>query len=513
MGTRHRFAGFVLDVARRELRAGDALVELQPQVFDLLSYLVEHRDRVVGKDELLSALWPDVTVSEGSLQRTMSLLRSALGDAGDAIVRTFPRRGYRFVADVAEAEGANLGGDLVAAAFAAPPRYVRRGGAHLACRVIGAGDVDLLLSPGWAFPMSAWAGHSRLRARCAALAGIGRVILFDKRGVGLSDPIKRAPGLEERVADALAVLDAVGARRAIVVGISEGAPMALLLAAAHPERVRGLVLVGAFACMAWAPDHPHGWSDERVAALRGYIGSHWGAGATLRAMVPAHAHEPEVVRWAADAELQGASPGAALDLVDVNLAIDARALAAGVHVPAVVLHQRDDAVIPVGNGRELARQLRGARYVELPGDDHAFVFEGGEVLVEEVATLVRHTAEDVTVEDRFLTTALVALIDGASAHAVERLLRAQAATSVECAGDRLSGCFDSPARALRCAAALLEAQGARVRLGVHVGEVTRSGGRLTGRALEEAHELAASAPRGELRTSRLVKELVGDAGE
>jgi pimeloyl-ACP methyl ester carboxylesterase len=327
---------------------------------------------------------------------------------------------------------------------------------------------------------------------------MGRIILFDKRGVGLSDPIKRTPGLEERMEDARAVLDTVGARRAIVLGISEGAPMALLMAASHPARVRGLLLVGAFARL--------GWDGGRVAQLRDYIEGRWGEGATMRAMVPAHADDPEVVAWAPSAELDGASPGAALDLVDSNLGIDAGALLPQVHVPATVLHQTRDPIVPVERGRELGERLPGARFVERPGDDHAFVFDGTETLLTELAALIERTADDDATldEDRFLTTALVAEDAGAQAESALRRFGAQA---VERLGSRLSACFDGPARALRCARAL----GAR-RVGVHTGEVVRElSGKISGPALERALELLGEARADEIRVSRIVRDLIGDA--
>src|SRR5262249_43214770 len=151
----------------------------------------------------------------------------------------------------------------------------------------------LLLIPGWSFPMSSWHGLERAERLCAGLAGLGRLILFDRRGVGLSDRTRLAPDFEGRMEDARAVLDAVGSSRTILVGISEGAPIALLFAASYPGRVRGLVLVGAFARFLEAADHPWGWPAARLEALRAYVASHWGAGATIRAIVPRHGQDPD----------------------------------------------------------------------------------------------------------------------------------------------------------------------------------------------------------------------------
>jgi pimeloyl-ACP methyl ester carboxylesterase/DNA-binding winged helix-turn-helix (wHTH) protein len=495
------FRGYAFDPARRELRRAGEVVPLQPQVFDLIGYLVERRDRVVTKDELLDALWPDAEVTEGSLQRTVSLARAALAEGGE-VIRTYPRRGYRFVADID-------GAPAEPASAVPSPRYVRRGDVHLAWRAMGTGDVDLVIIAGWSYPMSAWFDLAQARSALAGLVAIGRVILFDKRGVGLSDRLKAVPSLEERMEDLRAVLDAAASTRAIVIGVSEGAPMALLYAATHPQRVRGLALVGAFARMSAAPDYPWGWSAQRIAGLRAYIGERWGAGATMCAMVPRHALDPEVQRWAATAEQQGASPGAALDLVVTNLAIDARPILATVRAPCVVLHQRGDTVIDAGSGRHLAQQLPSCRHVEVDGDDHAFLFDGGDVLLREVRDLVARTGQPAADDEaprQVLTTALVGELGSGDAGAILRRFDAE---SVAQDGVQLSACFAGPARAIRCAQALVAALGGR--FGVHISEVVREGSHWTGPALQVAARLANAAPPGAILVSRVVPDLVAGA--
>lgn len=389
MAPRYRFDRFVLDVDRRELRRDDEVRTLQPQAFDVLVYLVTHRDRVIGKAELLDVLWPDAVVTDASLQRAISLARHGLGDLGDAIIQTHARRGYRFAAEVGEERGDEAASSPAPAPAAAAVQYARtRDGVSLAWTTLGAGPVDIVVIPGWTFALEAWSAHPRPRAFIERLSSAGRVILFDRRGVGLSDRVKTRPTFEERASDLDAVLAACAARRAIVVGISEGGPIALRHAAGQRDTTAGLVLVGAFARMAAAPDHPAGWSAERVDGLRGYIRQSWGAGATIRAIVPRHAADPEVQRWAAEVERRGASPGAALDLLEMNVELDARPLLADVDVPAVVLHHREDAVMDVDNGRLLARALRHVRYVEATGDDHAFLFDDSDLLDWAVRSLI-----------------------------------------------------------------------------------------------------------------------------
>jgi pimeloyl-ACP methyl ester carboxylesterase len=378
-----RFGAYELDEARRELRVSGELRPLQPQVFSVLAYLVRHRDRVVGKDELLRELWPDAVVTDASLQRAVSLVRRALRPQDGGLLRTHARQGYRFAGEVTAADP-----DRTDAAAGSPPAYVRCGDVHVAYRTTGRGPVDVVMVLGWSLAMRSVLELNGASALVRALSGHARVVLFDKRGTGASDRVKQVPPLERRIEDLDAVLDAVRSRGAILVGFSEGGPMAIAYAAARPARVRGLALVGAFARMAAAPDHPAGWSEAEVAALRGYIRRSWGAGATMRALVPERHLSQEVRAWAVRAEQEGASPGAALDLLEMNLGIDVRPLLPRLTVPAVVMHAASDRVVRVGNGRALAAAIPGARLVEAPGDDHAFLFRGRPLLETEVHALV-----------------------------------------------------------------------------------------------------------------------------
>ncbi|HWB76933.1 MAG TPA: alpha/beta fold hydrolase [Nannocystaceae bacterium] len=364
---RWRFAGFELELAARELRKDGELVPLQPQVLALLIYLVEQRARAIPKRELLEQLWPDAVVTEASLQRAMSLLRTALGDAGKDAIRTVAKHGYRFVAPVEQDEGA--------IAMPGPPSYVRIDDVHVAWTTVGSGAIDVVFVLPWAFPMRALFELAQARELIAQAATLGRVVLFDKRGTGQSDRVKAIQDLETRVGDLHAVLRAAQSRRAIVVGWSEGAPLAIELCARHPERVAGLVLVGGFPVMDARADFPCGWSPARIAELRGYVASAWGRGATMIACVPEHARSPAVVAWAAHAEQAGASPGAALELLEMNLRVDVRARLPALAMPVTILHAKHDRVIDPGCARVLAAAIRGAELALAPGDDHLFLFD------------------------------------------------------------------------------------------------------------------------------------------
>jgi len=210
-----RFGDYEVDVRKRELRRRGEPVAVQPQTFSLIVFLIERSDRAVSKQELMDALWPDAAVTESSLQRTVSLARTALKHHREPAIRTVARHGYRFSAAL----------DVPATTPAATeptfsPRYAKNGDVHIAYHISGSGPLDIVLVLGWSFPMTALFGRPETRALLEQLRGLGRLVLFDKRGTGLSDRSKALPSLEERVDDLRAVLDRIRSERAIVVGIS-----------------------------------------------------------------------------------------------------------------------------------------------------------------------------------------------------------------------------------------------------------------------------------------------------
>lgn len=490
------FDEFELDPARRELRVEGKAQPVQPQVFDLLLYLIENHERVVPKQELLERLWPDTIVTESSIQRGVSLARTALGARGPELIQTFPRRGYRFVGNVQRARKPSP-------TLSLQPRYARSGDIHIAYATLGGGDIDIVVVNGWIMPMRAMFQHPRTRATLESLAAIGRVLTFDKRGTGLSDRVKELPSHEQRMDDLRVVLDACGSKRAIVIGPSEGGALALLHAATYPERVRGLVLCGAFARMTRAPGYPHGYPMEEMEKLKGYIRGGWGKGASLRAISPTELGDPEFVDWVAFAEQEGASPGSALELLEMNVQIDLRALLPSIRVPTIVLQAADDRMIDPASGAYLAKHIPHARYVEVPGDDHIFFFRTQHEIVDAVAWVLAQEPPEVEA-DRFLSTALVAQpqgeVDEALWIAEVQRLRGQVVP------ETLHAYFDGPVRAMRCGLTVARASGAS--LGVHTGEVVRRGTAVSGAAFEVATALAEEAPAGALRASGVVVGLV-----
>jgi len=491
------FGQFELDPARRELRVEGKAKSLQPQVFDLLLYLIENRERVVPKRELLDALWPDTIVTESSIQRAVSLARSALGERGPALIQTFPRQGYRFVGELGETEEPARRALL-------RPRYAQSGDVHIAFTTLGEGEIDIVVVNGWIMSMRAMFQHPDTRKSMEMLAEAGRVITFDKRGTGLSDRVKDLPSHEQRMDDLRVVLDACDSKKAVLVGYSEGGALAMLYAATYPERVHGLVLCGAFARMTKSPDYSCGWATEDMERLKGYIRGAWGKGASLRPIAPTEIRkDPEFVDWVSFAEQEGSSPGGALDLLEMNMQLDLRVLLPTIRVPTVVLQAEDDGMIHPANGPYLAEHIPNANYIEVACSDHIFLFKNRHAILDAVQWVLAEKPPELE-EDRFLSTVLVAdseqeVDDGVWRTQVQRF-RGQTVQGKQHAY------FDGPIRALRCGAALAEASGAS--FGVHTDQVVRRGGTVTGAAFDVAGAIASKAPNGSACASKVLVDLV-----
>jgi len=491
------FDEFELDSAKRELRVAGTVRVLQPRVFDLLVYLVENHARVVPKQELLDTLWPDSIVTESSIQRAVSLARSALGERGAELIQTFPRQGYRFVGKIRVSDEPNAKTSL-------KPRYARSGDVHIAYTTLGEGTTDIVIVLGWILSVRAMFKHSKTRAAIESLSKIGRVILFDKRGTGLSDRVKEVPIHEQRMDDLRAVLDACGSKRAIVIGFSEGGALAMLYAATHPERVHGLVLSGAFARMTRTPDYPYGYTADELQKLKSYIRGAWGKGASLRAIAPSQLSDRDFVDWVAFSEQEGTSPGSALDLLEMNTRIDLRALLPTIRVPTVVMQAARDAMSHPGNGPYLAENIPNAKYIEAPGDDHVFFFRTQHEISNAVRWILSQGPRAVDEENPFLSTALVGRTAGAIDYEAWRtLVRSFRGEAVP---GKLWAYFDGPVRAMRCGAAF--AQHDPVSFGVHTGEVVRSGVTVSGSAFSVAESVAERAPLGEVWATQVLVDLV-----
>ncbi len=409
--------------------------------------------------------------------------------------------------------------------------YARSGSVNIAYQVTGEGEFDLVVVSGfvshldndWELPSSA---HLIER-----LGSFARVIRFDKRGTGLSDRSVGLPDFEARMDDVRAVMDAAGSERAALFGYSEGGPLAMLFAAAYPERVRALVLYGTYAKRT-GPDADYPWCEtaEQRADYAAAIEREWGVEADLTRMAPSA--DDAFKRWWMTRARTAASPGSARDLVVMNSQADVRDVLPAIQAPTLVLHRRDDLDARVDEGRYIAGRIPGARFVELPGDTHVPMWEPDDLLdeIEEFLTGMRPTH----VEDRVLATILFTDLVGSTERARELgdrawgelLVRHHALVrheierfggeEIDTAGDGFLALFDGPARAVRCALAIrdgLAELGLEVRAGVHTGEVERPRGeKPRGIAVHAGARVAAQAGAGEVLVSGTTRDLVAGSG-
>jgi pimeloyl-ACP methyl ester carboxylesterase len=419
-------------------------------------------------------------------------------------------------------------------ALAPTTSYAKSGPYSIAYQVVGEGDLDLLWIPGWVSNVElAW--EEPLLARfLSRLASFSRLILFDKRGTGLSDrvPEEALPMLEERVDDMLAVLDAAGSERAGVFGNSEGGNLAVLFAVAHPDRTSALVTSGIFAKRIWSPDYP--WApkpDERQRYLA-TVAANWGKDADAAHLAPSAAHDQAFAARLATYFRRSASPGAAAALLRMNTEIDIRGVLPAIRVPTLVLHRTGDLDAHVEEGRWIANQIPGARFVELPGEDHLPWVGDQDRLLDEVEQFLTGQ-RPVPRTDRVLATVLVTDIVGSTQRAVaigdhdwsDLLQRHRAAVrrqldrfggrEIDTAGDGFLLTFAGPGRAIRAAAAIIEAVrplGIEVRCGVHTGECELLDDGIGGVAVHVAARVAGLAGASEILVTRTVTDLVAGSG-
>ncbi|HYM30491.1 MAG TPA: adenylate/guanylate cyclase domain-containing protein [Candidatus Cybelea sp.] len=410
-----------------------------------------------------------------------------------------------------------------------PVKYARSGDVYIAYRVFGDGPRDIVLIPGtishvellWEVP-----SNEHLLKRLTAFA---RVIVFDKRGQGLSDRVAEQT-LEERVGDVRAVMDAAGSERATIYGWSEGGPMCLMFSATYPSRTSALVLFGTYASM---QGEPLSVSREAFERFLGDLDAHWGEGALLRRNAPSRRSDPAFLQWYSRIERAAASPGSLRALMTANFEIDVRHLLPAIQVPTLILHRAGDELVRVASGRYLAERIPGAKYVELPGTDHMVTDrETQDVIADEIEEFITGTRRRLE-PDRVLATVMFTDIVRSTERAAElgdarwrellgnyyavlrKELSAFRGHEISTAGDGLLATFDGPARGIRCACAVREKMrplGLQVRTGLHTGECERIGDDIGGIAVHIAARVAAVAGQDEVVVSGTVKDLVAGSG-
>jgi pimeloyl-ACP methyl ester carboxylesterase len=419
-------------------------------------------------------------------------------------------------------------------------RYARSGGVNIAYQVIGDGPFDLVFVPGYVTHLELAWRLPGFGGFISELASFSRLIRFDKRGTGMSDPVGGAPTLETRMDDVRAVMDAVGCRRAALYGLSEGASMSILFAATYPERTAALVLRSAVARMLWAPDYPWGSTEDEYQREVGRRLSIYGPRKeALDALQSLGRFTDEEAEAFLDYLRYGATPGTFEAFLRMNKEIDIRHVLPSVRVPTLVLHGADDELMPLEAAQNLAMRIPGAQLVELPGVGHLSI--GGSDAADRIGTETQRFLMDVwesggweeTEPERMLATVLFTDIVDATAKAqslgdrrwremlerhhsiVRRQLARFRGREIDTAGDGFFATFDGPARAIRCACTVvdqLRELGIYVRAGLHTGECEIADGKVAGIAVHTGARVAANAPGGEVVVSSTVKDLVAGSG-
>ena len=411
-------------------------------------------------------------------------------------------------------------------------RYAKSGDVHIAYQVLGSGPVDLVLVPGWVSNIECfWADPANARF-LETLASFSRLILFDKRGTGLSDRVTHMPSLETRIDDVRAVMGAVGSERAVLCGISEGGSMCALFAATHPARSLGLIMIESFPSRRFSAEAPWGRTRQELDALNKLCETEWGGPIGLENSAPSVAQDETVRKWWAHLLRNSASPAAVIALNNMNFEIDIRHVLPAIRVPTLLLHAVGDRSVPVSASRYMAQQIPGAKYVELPGTDHAPVRANSEAILNEIQRFMVAAQQPVEA-DRVLATVMFSDIVGSTERAVTlgdrswRELLAQhhqvvrhelqrfRGHEVDTAGDGFLATFDGPARGVRCAARLVEALrplGLDIRAGLHTGECEMVGNKVAGIAVHIGARVATAAQPGEVIVSSTVKDLVAGSG-
>jgi pimeloyl-ACP methyl ester carboxylesterase/class 3 adenylate cyclase len=407
-------------------------------------------------------------------------------------------------------------------------RYAKSGKIHIAYQVFGKGPIDIVLIPGFVSHIENYWDEPNFARWLHRLGSFSRVVMFDKRGTGLSDAVTDLPSMDERMDDVRAVLDAVNIETATLFGISEGGSLAALFAGTHPKRCQALVLYGSFPRFSfWIRD------DQALKDLLEYIDRDWGTGKNLPMFAPSRQDDAVFQRWWGRFERLGASPASVISLMQMNSQIDIADILPSIHIPTLVIHRTGDVTVDVEGGRFLAKHIPNARYVELPGADHLpFIGQNSDQIVDLIEEfLTGSKPRDET--DRVLATILFTDIVGStkqaenlgdrrwrdllSAHdtAVRREIRLFHGTEIKSLGDGFLITFDGPARAIRCAFAIglaVGALGMEIRMGLHTGEVELRDGDVSGIAVHIASRIASVAGPNQILVSRTVKDLVAGSG-
>jgi pimeloyl-ACP methyl ester carboxylesterase len=415
-------------------------------------------------------------------------------------------------------------------------KYATNDGVHLAYQILGEGSLDLVLVESWVHNVETFWEFPELARQRRRLAAIGRLIIFDRRGTGLSDPVPldRLPDLETQVADICAVMDAAGSKQAAILGLAEGGPLALLLAASLPERVRALVLFNTAARLTAASDYPWGAPEDVLLEVVRHQAQSWAAGDAdhVPYLAPSRVGDARLTEQLVRLGRGAVSPGAVAHYFRQSVLTDVRELLPAIQAPTLVVQRARDQIAPPELGRYLAAHIPNARYVELDGADHIWFTENPDELVYEIEEFLTGARASPDPDRRLATVLFTDIVDSTARAAAlgdtrwralldehDTIVRQELARfgghEVDTTGDGFLATFEGPGRAIRCARALRDALariGVAVRVGVHTGEVEVRGQQIGGLAVHIGARVAATGGSGDIVVSSTVKDLVAGSG-
>jgi len=531
------FPPFQLDLTAGRLQRGSTPLGLRPKAFGVLQYMVERPGQLLSKEELLQENWPGVHVGDDVLKVAIAEIRKALSDPPKAsrFIETAHRRGYRFIA---RTEAATR---LPSTHFPVPAggqimhpdvpktHYTKSGDTNIAFQVLGDGPLDLVFVMGWVSHLEYFWTEPSFARFLRRLSSFSRLILFDKRGTGLSDrvPPSALPTLEERMDDVRAVMDAVGSRRAALCGVSEGGVMSALFAATYPERTAALVMIGTYAKRIRDAAYPWGPTEAEREKFLDEIHQQWGGPVGLGQRAPSMASDPQFREWWAAYLRTSASPTAAVVLTKMNSEADIRNVLPAVRVPALVIHRTGDKCLSVEEGRYVASRIPGARFAELPGVDHLPFVGDQDAILDELEGFLTGVTDPFGAEPVLATvlSASFKLPQDESTpglylwnrlqHHVARELDTYRGRDYGRGSRNLLASFDGPARAIRCASAIAQfAAGLGVEMiaGLHAGECEITEDSIQGLAVETARQIEQQAQPQEILVSATLRDLVAGSG-
>lgn len=406
--------------------------------------------------------------------------------------------------------------------------YAKSGQVHIAYQEFGDGPVNLVFVPGFISHIENYWDEPRCARFFDGLGRFARVVLFDKRGTGLSGRVTELGGMDHRMDDARAVMDAVGIERAAIMGISEGGSLASLFAAHHPDRSEALVLYGAFAKFSsWFP------TDQALQDLFEYIENDWGSGDSLPMFAPSMANDAIAKQWWGKFERLGADPGAAIEIMRMNSQIDISDILTSINVPTLLIHRSEDVVIDFEASQYMAKYIPNSRLVALSGADHPpWLGDNTDDIVQAIGEFLTGTKSNPAIDTVLATVMFSDIVDSTKKvenlgdkgwldllDAHNKVVRSELGRfrgcEIKSTGDGFLMTFDGPARAIHCAKSIsqgLEELGLRVRTGIHIGEVDIGGDDVHGIAVHVASRVADLASADEILISRTVRDLVAGSG-